>query len=206
MTPLSTFTKNPSSSFVTLPAPSLERFACKASSSALTVTPSFLIAAKSGSTTIALASPPSELTSATPFAPLRAGLMTKSSNSLFCFWLILPSTVNIKASPSGVVIGAMPPVTLFGNEDRAEDSFSETCALALYMSVPSLKSMVISAIPYLEVLLRSFWFSSPKSSASKGLTTLLSTSSGVIPGAFSIIFTCVDDISGKASIGILRNE
>ena len=35
--------------------------------------------------------------------------------------------------------------------------------------------------------------------------TRVSTSSGVIPGAFIMILTCTAEISGKASIGMRKN-
>jgi hypothetical protein len=44
----------------------------------------------------------------------------------------------------------------------------------------------------------------PSISTSIGPAMRLSISSGVMPGAFMITFTCVLDTSGKASIGRLR--
>ena len=44
----------------------------------------------------------------------------------------------------------------------------------------------------------------PSISSSIGMTMRVSTSSGVMPGAFMMILTCVEETSGKASIGSSR--
>src|SRR5574340_621325 len=69
------------------------------------------------------------------------------------------------------------------------------------MSVPSSKSMVTSVRPYLDTERRMRWRGMPSSSCSIGTAMRVSTSSGVMPGAFMMIFTCVVDTSGKASMG-----
>ncbi len=74
------------------------------------------------------------------------------------------------------------------------------------MSVPSSKSMVMSAMAYLEVERRMRCFGMPSISSSMGVAMRASTSSGVMPGAFMMIFTWVVETSGKASIGSRRKE
>ena len=73
------------------------------------------------------------------------------------------------------------------------------------MSVPSAKSSVMSAIAYLAAERSTRFCGMPSSSSSIGVTMRVSTSSGVMPGALMMIFTCVDETSGKASIGSSRN-
>src|SRR5574343_306345 len=69
------------------------------------------------------------------------------------------------------------------------------------MSVPSSKSIVMSVREYFDTERISFWFGMPSISCSTGTAMRVSTSSGVMPGAFRMIFTCVLETSGKASIG-----
>jgi len=64
------------------------------------------------------------------------------------------------------------------------------------MSVPSLKSRVMSAIAYFAVERSITASGTPSSSISSGATTRLSTSSGVMPGAFRISLTWVGEMSG----------
>jgi len=64
------------------------------------------------------------------------------------------------------------------------------------MSVPSVKSIVMSAIAYLAVERSIAWFGRPSISSSIGVMTRVSTSSGVIPGALRMILTCVCAILG----------
>ena len=109
-------------------------------------------------------------------------------------------------SDSGVEIGAMPPLTEAGRLSVTLDRRSETWLRAQKMSVPSLKSMVMSAIAYLACERSTTWLGMPSISISIGAITRLSTSSGVMPGAFRMIFTCVELMSGKASIGSFRND
>src|SRR5574340_241311 len=73
------------------------------------------------------------------------------------------------------------------------------------MSVPSSKSTVMSTSAFFDRLRRMVWCGMPSSSVSTGWVMRPSTSSGVMPGAFRISLTCVDETSGKASIGISWN-
>ncbi len=69
------------------------------------------------------------------------------------------------------------------------------------MSVPSSKSMTMLAIAYLAIERTTRCFGMPGISTSIGATMRVSTSSGVMPGAFTMISTCVLETSGNASIG-----
>ena len=72
--------------------------------------------------------PPSALTSATPGTERRAGRITQSSKlRRSSSDISLDSTVNMNISPSGVVIGAMPPLMPLGRSALMLDSRSATC-------------------------------------------------------------------------------
>ena len=64
------------------------------------------------------------------------------------------------------------------------------------MSVPSSKSIVMSAMAYFDTERRIFLFGMPSISSSIGVVMRASTSSGVMPGAFMMILTWVDETSG----------
>jgi len=64
--------------------------------------------------------------------------------------------------------------------------------------------MVTSKMPYFDTERSIFWRGMPSISTSMGATMRLSTSSGVMPGAFRITLTWVLETSGKASMGRLR--
>ena len=63
--------------------------------------------------------------------------------------------------------------------------------------------MEVSA--YLEIERSIAWKGMPSNSTSTGWVIRDSTSSGVMPGALMMIFTCVGEISGNASIGMFIN-
>ena len=69
------------------------------------------------------------------------------------------------------------------------------------MSVPSSKSIVTSTMPYFDTERSMRCLGMPSISTSMGSAMRLSTSSGVMPGAFMMILTCVLDTSGNASMG-----
>jgi len=106
-------------------------------------------------------------------------------------------------SPSGVVMGAMPPLMPCGKSVAMLPRRSPTCWRAQKMSVPSWKSTVTSTRPYLETERSIRWFGMPSISTSMGTAMRLSISSGVMPGAFMMILTWVLETSGNASIGRL---
>ena len=82
----------------------------------------------SGTTSKVRTSPPSALTSATPGTVRSAGRITQSSRlRRSARDSPSPSTVNISISPSGVVMGAIPPVTLAGSRSQTPFSRSATC-------------------------------------------------------------------------------
>ena len=74
------------------------------------------------------------------------------------------------------------------------------------MSAESEKSMVMSAMAYFATDRSILWSGMPSICCSIGVMTFASTSSGVMPGAFRISFTCVGAMSGKASIGRVAND
>ena len=67
-----------------------------------------------------------------------------------------------------------------------------------------MKSTVTSTRPYFDTERRMRCCGMPSISTSIGIAMRLSISSGVMPGAFMMILTCVLDTSGKASMGKLR--
>ena len=72
--------------------------------------------------------PPSALTSATPGTERNAGRTTQSSKLRFSSSdMSFASMVNMNISPSGVVIGAMPPLIPFGRSAMMPLSRSPTC-------------------------------------------------------------------------------
>jgi hypothetical protein len=73
------------------------------------------------------------------------------------------------------------------------------------MSVPSAKSSVMSVSAYFVIERNIVWFGMPSSSTSIGAVILVSTSSGVMPGALMMTFTWVGETSGNASIGNATN-
>jgi hypothetical protein len=70
------------------------------------------------------------------------------------------------------------------------------------MSVPSAKSTVMSVSAYLAMERSMVWRGMPSISTSIRLVMRDSTSSGVMPGALTMILTWVVETSGKASIGV----
>ncbi|OIQ63722.1 hypothetical protein GALL_547380 [mine drainage metagenome] len=186
------------------PAPSLLLLAVSARRNWLSDRPQAESRVGSGWISKARTSPPSMFTSATPGTVRRAGRTSHCRALRFCSSVASPSTVNMNRSDNGVVIGASPPCTEAGRSPRTLDSASETCCRAQYTSVPSLKSTVMSAMPYFEVERTMRLLAMPSTSCSIGRTTRVSTSSGVIPGTFMMIFTCGEDTSGKASTGSAR--
>ena len=98
-------------------------------------------------------------------------------------------------------MGAKPPATPAGKSRSTPASRSVTCWRAQYRSTPSSKSMVMSAMPYLEMERTTRLLGMLKSSCSMGLTTRCSTSSGVMPGIFKMTLAWVGEMSGKASMG-----
>ena len=119
---------NSASSFSEMrPAPSLRLFtssACCNSASEIDLPAS---AAISGITSKLFTMPPSALTSATPLILRSTGRIVQSSRVRFSVREISPSMVNIKTSPSGVVIGARPPSIVLGRLASTPDSRSLTC-------------------------------------------------------------------------------
>ena len=202
----STRTTNASSPAVSRPAPSLLLLEIKDWRISVMVTPMAAILEVLGITSKVRTSPPNELTSATPGMVRSSGRITQSRTRRFSANpKPSPSSVNMYTSLSGVVIGAKPPLTLAGKSRMTELNRSETCWRAQYKSTPSSKSIVISAMPYLEMERTMRLFGMLSSSCSMGLTTRCSTSSGVIPGILRITLACVGEISGNASIGRLSH-
>ena len=64
--------------------------------------------------------------------------------------------------------------------------------------------MVMSAMAYFDIDRSTRCFGMPSISSSIGTTMRDSTSSGVMPGAFMIIFTWVVETSGKASMAMFE--
>ena len=71
--------------------------------------------------------PPRLFTSATPGSVRRAGRTTQSSTRRFSSSDCGPSSVNMYISPSGVVIGASPPLAFGGRSFITPASRSPTC-------------------------------------------------------------------------------
>ena len=110
------------------PAPSLRLLrssdCCKSSK----LIPRAVMRARSGTISKLRTRPPSEFTSATPATLLSCGRITQSNKLRRCSSdKSPPSMVNINISPSGVVIGAMPPVISCGKLPQTLFNRSETC-------------------------------------------------------------------------------
>ena len=120
-------TSSASSPSLMRPAPSLRLLAANASPNNRGLTPRAAIRCGSGITSKLRTYPPSEFTSATPGTVRNAGRITQSSIVRRSVRLISPSTVNMNISPSGVVIGAMPPSMSVGRLPHAALSRSATC-------------------------------------------------------------------------------
>ena len=77
----------------------------------LVVMPRAAIAAAEGATSNVRTNPPNTLMSATPGRPRSAGRIVQSTRlRICCGYSVSDSMVNISISPSGVTIGARPPV------------------------------------------------------------------------------------------------
>ena len=82
----------------------------------------------SGKTSKLRTLPPKAFTSATPTTERRAGRITQSSTlRRSSSDRPSPSTVNMNISPSGVVMGAMPPLMPPGRSPAMPDKRSATC-------------------------------------------------------------------------------
>jgi hypothetical protein len=146
-------------------------------------------------------SPPRLLTSATPGIgaqlradhPVEQGALSASGRS--------PSMVNMNISPSGVVIGAMPPLAPGGR-----------LPIAARQALADLLARPVDVGAVLEIdgdvgqrVLRGRAQQALVRDAEHFLLDRhgerVSTSSGVMPGAFRMILTWVVETSGKASIG-----
>ncbi len=90
------------------------------------VTPRAASAALFATTSKVRTSPPRELTSATPGRVRSAGRTTQSSSARRSASGRSPSTVNMNISPSGVVIGARPPVLPDGRSRAMPERRSAT--------------------------------------------------------------------------------
>ena len=120
-------TKSASSFSERRPAPSLRLFTSSACCNSASDKDRAASAAISGMTSKLFTMPPSAFTSATPLMLRKAGRIVQSSSVRFSVREIFPSIVNIKTSPSGVVIGARPPSTLLGRLASTPDKRSLTC-------------------------------------------------------------------------------
>ena len=120
-------TKSASSFSEIRPAPSLRLFISSACCNSASDMERPARAAMSGITSKLFTMPPSAFTSATPLMLRNTGRIVQSSSVRFSVREISPSIVNIKTSPSGVVIGASPPTTLLGMLDSTPDKRSLTC-------------------------------------------------------------------------------
>ena len=186
------------------PAPSLALFFMRLWRRSAKETPRAAIRDTLGMTSKVCTSPPSELTSATLGKVRNAGRIIQSSTRRFSARLkASPSSVNMTMSLSGVVIGARPPVTPWGNSGRMPASRSATCCRAQYRLTPSVNSTVMSVMPYFETERTTRLLGMLSSSSSIGRTTRCSISSGVIPGLLRMILAWIGEISGNASIGRL---
>ena len=88
-------------------------------------------AALSGTISKARTTPPSEFTSATPGSVRSAGRITQSSRLRRSAAVRSPpSMVNMNISPSGVVMGASPPLTVAGRSLITLFKRSVTCCRA----------------------------------------------------------------------------
>ena len=110
------------------PAPSLRLLRSKACCKSSKVIPRADMRARSGVISKLRTKPPREFTSATPATLRSCGRITQSSKlRRSSSDKLPPSIVNINISPSGVVIGAMPPLMSFGRFPHTLFSLSDTC-------------------------------------------------------------------------------